>query len=284
MDLGANIDGSQNGPQALIKFIKKNDLLGSKEGSFCETEIEIPEKNKLLSSPKFKNEITEVCRSLKGYVLRSLEEGVFPLSLGGDHSLAMGSIFASKAYCHKKGLKLGVVWFDAHADINTPESSETGNIHGMPLATVLGKGHRSLLDLAGDVPYLKGEEVALVGIRSVDPKEQIILDESSVSYYTMKDTKKRTPEEVAQEIKENLIDKVDLIHVSFDLDVMDPSLAPSVSTAEKDGMTLDEMKALLSPIVESQKLLAMDLVEYNPLYESKGRGLETIKEILKSVF
>lgn len=237
-------------------------------------------------SPEEKNlkEITEACSLLSGKVQDALEEKGFPLTLGGDHSIALGSIFGSKKYCEKKGLRLGVIWFDAHADMNTPKSSETGNIHGMPLSTVLGMGHESLTQIVSPASFVKGEEVALIGLRSVDEREQIILDESSVYYQTMESARRFGIKDLAHEIKTNLIDKVDAIHFSFDLDVMDPSLAPSVSTPEKRGMLLDEFSTLFKPVTESGKLLAFDLVEYNPLYEKEGRGLRTCETILRALF
>lgn len=284
MDLGANIDGSKEGPRVLKKLIKELGVFKAYSNSPDEIEIHVPEKNKASASLKYKDEITQVCGSLRDHVSRSLEDQNFPLVLGGDHSLAMGSIFGSQIYCHRKGLRLGVLWFDAHADMNTPESSETGNVHGMPLATVLGEGHKSLLELVGEASYLQGSQIFLLGIRSVDSKEQLILDQSGISYSTMAKTKEMGVKKIAHEIKTNLMDQVDCVHLSFDLDVMDPSFVPSVSTPEKNGMTLDEAKALLRPLAESQKLIAMDMVEYNPRYEKEGRGLRTVQEILQSVF
>ena len=276
MDLGANIDGSRGGPESLVKMIEELQIFES----YIKTEVGVPQKTAEAFKTKYKKEIEEVCRNLRDQTLASEERGEFPLILGGDHSLALGSVFASQLYCEKKGLKLGVVWLDAHADMNTPKSSETGNIHGMPLATVLGHGHPELTSLSGGAAYVKGDKVYLAGLRSVDSEEQKIVNESGVHAFSMNRAREMGLDALAKEMKENLVDQVDHIHFSFDLDVMDPSLAPSVSTPEEKGMTLEELEVLYRVMASSGKLLAMDLVEYNPLYEKEGRGLQTVQEIL----
>ena len=167
--------------------------------------------------------------------------------------------------------------------MNTPQSSETGNIHGMPLATVLGLGHPELLALSGGASFLKSDRVYLAGLRSVDQKEQEIVNASGVHAFTMDKVRRMGVDVLANEIKENLVDQVDHIHFSFDLDVMDPSLAPSVSTPEEKGMTLKELEVLMGTMVSSEKLLAMDLVEYNPLHETDGKGLQTVQKILEKL-
>ena len=283
MDLGANIVGSGDGPDSLIRMTDELNIFHSDSFLLSKKKISVP-KRESCASLKYREEITQVCSDLKKNVLSSLQNKSFPLVLGGDHSLALGSIFASQKYCHDKGLRLGVVWLDAHADMNTPESSESGNIHGMPLATVLGMGHQSLTDISDGAPYLKGENVALIGLRSVDKKEQIIMEESSVKSHTMEQARSVGLNNLSSLLKEKLIDQVDCLHFSFDLDVMDPDLAPSVSTPEDSGMSLEELAPLLKVIKDSGKLMAMDLVEYNPLYEKGGRGLLTVEQVLKNLF
>mgnify|MGYP001441672773 CR=1 FL=1 len=279
MDLGANIDGSRGGPETLVKMIEELQVFNS----YIKTDVAVPVKTSESLKTKYKKEIEEVCRNLRDQTLASEKRGEFPLILGGDHSLALGSVFGSQLYCENKRLKLGVVWLDAHADMNTPESSETGNIHGMPLATILGLGHCELTALSGEVSYLQGNKVYLAGLRSVDKKEEKIVSESGVNAFTMNQIRHMGIEVLAKEIKENLVDKVDHIHFSFDLDVMDPCLAPSVSTPEEKGMSLEELDVLIHLLVSSKKLLAMDLVEYNPLNEQGGKGLRTVQKILEKL-
>ena len=280
LDLGANTIGSKNGPEALLKHFQKIDFYKQKNLNQLFTLISVPERNKFSETLKFKEEITDTCKQLREVVRKALHEKELPISIGGDHSLAIGSIFGAQAYCYEKGLTLGVIWLDAHADINTPESSETGNIHGMPLATLLGMGHSSLLDLCKPAPFLDGKQVYLAGVRDVDEKEQVILDASHVYYAPMARIKEINLQVIAQEIEKNILNKYDCIHLSIDLDVMDPSLAPSVSTPVKKGMTLEEAKAILLPLKKSRKLLSLDLVEYNPLNEKDGKGLNTSTELL----
>lgn len=283
-DLGANIEGTCEGPKVLRQAFMSHRGFKNQFDFYDKAHIYTPPRNSKQSSPKFEKEILSICRDLRDEVYDTLESDRFPLILGGDHSLAVGSIFGVSRYCIERGLSLGVLWLDAHADMNTPTSSQTGNIHGMPLATVLGQGYNSLLELASGYAFVESKQVALVGVRSVDREEQTILDDSGVTYYTMKDVEKRGASSVSQEIQKNLIDKVDCLHVSFDLDVMDPSLAPSVSTPESGGMFLDQAKEFLGTVALSNKMISMDMVEYNPLYESEGKGLALAQKILDSVF
>ena len=239
-------------------------------------------KRNLPSNMKEKS--SQFAKELRNQVYDTLELNRFPLILGGDHSLAVGSIFGASRYCIEHDLSLGIIWLDAHADMNTPYSSETGNIHGMPLATVLGQGYDSLLELASGYAFVDSENVSLVGIRDVDLEEQIILDDSNISYYRMEEIRKTSAKSISQKIKKSLIDKVDHIHLSFDLDVMDPSLAPSVSTPVSGGMLWHEAQKFLQDIANSGKLLSMDIVEYNPVYEQEDRGIKTTQKVLETVF
>lgn len=280
LDLGANIKGTSGGAEALHSYFREIEFSKEKDFNLKQTTLIVPKRNPQSEKLKYKEEITEVCAKLRDTVKESLHKKELPIILGGDHSIAIGSIFGSKRYCYEKGLKLGVIWLDAHADMNTPESSETGNIHGMPLSTVLGMGHESLTMLGQPAPFLKGEDVYLAGIRDVDDKEQVILDKSGVTYATMPKMKELGPEAIVKEIERGVISQADCIHLSIDLDVMDPDLAPSVSTPVKKGMTLEEAKVILSVVKNSGKLLSLDFVEYNPLNEKEQRGLRTSCELL----
>ncbi len=283
-DLGANVEGSSRGPLVLKKALMSHEGLQKKINFFDKAEIKVPPRNRKNSSPKFEKEILSVCKELRDQVYNTLEENRFPLVLGGDHSLAVGSIFGASRYCIEQGLSLGIIWIDAHADMNTPTSSQTGNIHGMPLATVLGHGHNSLLELAQGYTFVDPQNVSLVGVRSIDRKEQVILDQSQISYYRMDKIREKGALAIGKEIKKNLIDKVDCLHLSFDLDVMDPSLVPSVSTPEAEGMIWDEAQTFLESISSSNKLLSMDIVEYNPDFEKENKGVEIAERVLDSVF
>lgn len=283
LDLGANIEGSSGGPEALEAYLTEEKFAEEKKLQIKQTKLLVPPRNSSSAKNKYKEEITDTCKTLKKTVKSSLLKEEIPVTLGGDHSIAIGSIFGAQSYCYEKGLKLGVVWLDAHADMNTPESSETGNIHGMPLATVLGMGHESLISLGKPAPFIEGERVYLGGIRDVDEKEQVILDQSGVHYATMTRIKETSAEAIVAEIKNKVLDHVDCLHLSFDLDAMDPEFAPSVSTPVKKGMTLEEAEVILTALKDSGKLLSLDLVEYNPLNEVNEKGLATSKKLLSYI-
>lgn len=283
-DLGANIEGSGRGPEVLRQAFMQNKDLHERIHLLHKAEIQVPCRRKENPSPKFEKEILSVCTELRDQVYDTLEKNNFPLVLGGDHSLAVGSIFGVSRYCIERDLSLGVIWLDAHADMNTPTSSQTGNIHGMPLATVLGYGYHSLLELAQGYTFIEPKNVSLVGVRSIDRQEQVILEDSQIKYYNMDEVRRRGSAPISQEILKEIIGRVDRIHLSFDLDVMDPSLVPSVSTPESGGLLWDEASDFLKIIADSNKLLSMDIVEYNPDFEQDDKGIQFTHKILEEIF
>ena len=285
MDLGADRRGVDMGPSALrIAGLKeKLENLGYKTIDSGDIFIQIMEKQKI-SNPKLKylNEILKTSTTLAGKVERVLEKGDFPLCLGGDHSMALGSIAGIAAYCKRKKLKLGVIWIDAHSDMNTDETSPSGNIHGMPLAALLGIGHQKLVNFYGFAPKLKPENCALIGIRSVDELERITIKKLNLPVYTMTDIDKLGIHRIIVKILRQFREKVDYIHVSFDLDSVDPTIAPGVGTPVPGGLSYREAHLLMESIAECGCMSSLEVTEVNPILDDKNKSALFATDLIAS--
>jgi arginase len=219
---------------------------------------------------KYLKEILEVCTLLRNRVGEALAAGTLPIVLGGDHSVAIGTIAGLARHFNGRREKLGLIWFDAHADANTPETSPSGNIHGMPLAAVLGHGAESLVNLAGYLPMVEASRAALVGIRDVDPAERDTVKSSGVGTFTMRDIDERGMRDVVDEAIALASDGTDGLHVSFDLDVVDPEDAPGTGTPVWGGITYREAHLAMEMLNERAKLVAIDIVEVNPVLDTQN--------------
>jgi arginase len=285
MDLGADRRGVDMGPSALrIAGLKeKLENLGYKTIDSGDIFIQIMEKQKI-SNPKLKylNEILKTSTTLAGKVERVLEKGDFPLCLGGDHSMALGSIAGIAAYCKRKKLKLGVIWIDAHSDMNTDETSPSGNIHGMPLAALLGIGHQKLVNFYGFAPKLKPENCALIGIRSVDELERVTIKKLNLPVYTMTDIDKLGIHRIIVKILRQFREKVDYIHVSFDLDSVDPTIAPGVGTPIPGGLSYREAHLLMESIAECGCMSSLEVTEVNPILDDKNKSALFATDLIAS--
>lgn len=285
MDLGADRRGVDMGPSALrIAGLKENlENLGYKTIDSGDIFIQIMEKQKI-SNPKLKylNEILKTSTTLAGKVERVLEKGDFPLCLGGDHSMALGSIAGIAAYCKRKKLKLGVIWIDAHSDMNTDETSPSGNIHGMPLAALLGIGHQKLVNFYGFAPKLKPENCALIGIRSVDELERVTIKKLNLPVYTMTDIDKLGIHRIIVKILRQFREKVDYIHVSFDLDSVDPTIAPGVGTPVPGGLSYREAHLLMESIAECGCMSSLEVTEVNPILDDKNKSALFATDLIAS--
>ena len=285
MDLGADRRGVDMGPSALrIAGLKeKLENLGYKTIDSGDIFIQIMEKQKI-SNPKLKylNEILKTSTTLAGKVERILEKGHFPLCLGGDHSMALGSIAGIAAYCKRKKLKLGIIWIDAHSDVNTDETSPSGNIHGMPLAALLGIGHQKLVNFYGFAPKLKPENCALIGIRSVDELERITIKKLNLPVYTMTDIDKLGIHRIIVKILRQFREKVDYIHVSFDLDSVDPTIAPGVGTPVPGGLSYREAHLLMESIAECGCMSSLEVTEVNPILDDKNKSALFATDLIAS--
>jgi arginase len=219
---------------------------------------------------KYLAEIREVCVRLRDVTDRALADGALPVVLGGDHSIAMGTLAGLSRFAARQGGKVGLIWFDAHADANTPQTSPSGNIHGMPLAAVLGLGEPSLVGLAGAVPMVEGARAALVGIRDVDEAERAIVKESGVKAFTMRDIDERGMRAVMAEAIARAGEGTVGIHVSFDLDGMDPELAPGVGTPSSGGLSYREAHLAMEMLADSGKVMSAEFVEVNPVLDTRN--------------
>ena len=213
---------------------------------------------------KYIRDIARVCTTLYEAALASLEAGALPLVLGGDHSLAAGSVAASAEMARRADRPLGLIWVDAHGDMNTPSSSTSGNVHGMPLAALLGPEPTELSCIGGFSPKVSPEHTVLIGVRNLDASEKLRVRESRVHVFTMKDIDRAGIAAVAEQAIQLAGRGTEGLHVSFDIDVCDPSVAPGVGTPVKGGLNYREAHMVMEMIADSGLLRALDIVEVNP--------------------
>jgi arginase len=231
---------------------------------------------------KYIDEIAAVCRRVHAMTRESLDAGALPVVLGGDHSIAAGSVAASSEWVRATtGAPLGLVWVDAHGDMNTPETSASGNVHGMPLAALLGQPPRELSTI-GTSPSVRPEHTVLVGIRNLDDREKDQIRAAGVHVFTMKDVDRDGIARVAERAIALASDGTGGIHVSFDLDVCDPSVAPGVGTPVRGGLDYREAHMLMELVADSQRLVALDLVEVNPTLDVRNTTAEFAVELALS--
>ena len=208
----------------------------------------------------------------------------FPLVLGGDHSIAVGTVSGIAAFAHSQGKKLGLLWVDAHGDINTPESSPSGNIHGMPLAALLGFGAPELTSVGGPTPKVDPANVALVGIRSLDAGEKKRLKETGVQVHTMSDLDRHGVPSVMKRALAQVTAGTDFVHVSLDLDAVDPSVTPGVGTPVKGGLDYREAHLIMEVIADAGVMTSLEVVEVNPILDERNASAEFAVELVQSAF
>ena len=273
LDLGGNRRGTDMGPSALriAGLGEQLTKLGLHVIDKGDVPSPIPEK-KGAGDPhkRYVKDIARVCQRLFQTSLASFSEGAMPIALGGDHSLGTGSVAAAAAHLRKSGRPLGLIWVDAHADMNSPESSESGNVHGMPLAALLGSEPAELAHFAGDGPAVLPHHTVLVGIRNLDETEKKIVRASKVHVFTMKEVDRLGIAEVMERALAIAGGGTGGIHVSFDLDVCDPAIAPGVGTPVKGGLDYREAHMLMEIVADSGLLRALDLVEVNPILDDRN--------------
>ncbi len=233
---------------------------------------------------RYLGEISHASRLLAHQVQRVMRRGHFPLVLGGDHSIAVGTVSGVAGWGRTRGKKLGVIWVDAHSDINTPRTSPTGNVHGMPLAALLGLGPASLGAIGGRFRKIEPGNVALVGIRSVDEGEREHLRRLGVHVYTMADIDRHGIHIVMEKAIGNVTKDTELVHVSFDLDAVDPSLAPGVGTPVKGGLDYREAHLVMESICAAGVMSSLEIVEVNPILDDRNRSAEFAVELVQSAF
>lgn len=275
LDLGAGRRGVDMGPSALrlTGMADRIRKLGREVRDRGDIPVPIPESCAYgKSDRRFINEITDACRSLAALTEESVSTGRTPVCLGGDHSLAAGSIAGVSRAINQEG-ELGLIWVDAHADMNTPETSPSGNVHGMPLAAVLGQGPEELVEIGGGAS-VRPENVALIGIRNLDEREKGLVRKSGVKAYTMTHIDRRCLAPILEEVLDHLVGKTAGIHLSFDLDGLDPKVAPGVGTEVRGGLSYREAHLLCEMLAETGKLAGMDVVELNPTLDIRNDSAE----------
>ncbi|MCH2101402.1 MAG: arginase [Planctomycetes bacterium] len=290
LDHGASRRGTDMGPSALRSAGLGKAL--ERLGWDVEREEDIPVAAMETQAASAEHElkhyelILAACRDLAGRVRRVLEQNQIPLVLGGDHSIAMGTISGMASYVRAQGQELGLIWFDAHGDMNTPLSSPTGNIHGMPLSHMLGvEGvDASLAGIGGPAPMVKPENVALVGIRDIDEAERAIIQDSGIRAFTMSEIDRRGMAAVAAEALEVVTSDTAGFHVSFDVDGCDPSVIPGSGTLVPGGVSYREAHYLLEECAATEKMLAMEVVELNPLLDQGNISAERARDLILSAF
>jgi arginase len=224
---------------------------------------------------KYLRETRWVCRRVESAVADALEEGTTPLVLGGDHSIAIGSVNGASS-----DRDVGVLWLDAHGDFNTPETTPSGNVHGMPVAAFLGRGAFGDMDWA--TADVEESNVAMVGLRSIDGDERTALRNSDVSAFTMSDIDTRGLVPVVEDAIEAALDGVDALHVSLDMDFLDPDEAPGVGTPVRGGVTYREAHAAMELVAETGALRSMEVVEVNPILDAHNRTADLAVELVAS--
>lgn len=228
--------------------------------------------------------IIEVCTELAALTEAAVKEGFVPLSLGGDHSLAAGSVAGVASAYHDRGERIGLIWLDAHADLHTPDSSESGNIHGMPLAHLLGHGDPALSSISRAAPAVLARNTALVGIRDLDASEKQHVKQFGVTAFTMRDIDERGLKAVMMEALAIALDGTAGVHVSCDLDWLDPYEAPGVGTPVPGGATFREGHLAMELISDTGKLVGIDLVENNPTLDLRNTTAELSVDLVRSAF
>ncbi len=273
LDLGAGRRGVDMGPSALRIAGIDEVLAGLGYAVTDKGDVQTPTPETRGSgdpSKKYMAEIATVCETLYRTSLDSLEAGALPLVLGGDHSIGAGSVAAAATTARRLGRPLSLIWVDAHGDMNTPDTTGSGNVHGMPLAAILGPEPRELAEIGGFTPKVLAERTILIGIRNLDPPERERIQASGVRVFTMKDIDRLGIAAVAEQALAIACAGGARVHVSFDLDACDPAVAPGVGTPVKGGLDYREAHTLMEMVADTGQLASLDLVEVNPILDTQN--------------
>ena len=283
IDLGAGRRGVDMGPSAIRNagLNERLQRLGWDVEDFGNIEVPVPETREIKDKRlKYLPEIVKVNEQLHLMVSEAIKEGVIPLILGGDHSLGIGSLagLASDGRC------FGLIWFDTHGDYNSLDTTDSGNIHGMPLAVANGIGAQELTSIGGKHKKIREENTVIIGAREIDPQEREMLHQSKITVFTMRDIDQLGMKEVISQGIKIATRKTDGIHVSFDLDVIDPEEAPGVGTPVVGGITYREAHLAMEILADSGHVSSMDIVEVNPILDNQNKTAELAVGLICSVF
>jgi len=284
-DLGANMRGANMGPAAIriADLHQKIHVLGYDIVDIGD--LDVPVRDTLpdeAPKQKYLHQIAKLCDHLQQEVHGALTAGRTPIVLGGDHSIGIGTIAGVSRWHHERGERVGLIWLDAHADLNTPTSSPSGNIHGMPLSVVLGHGHSELTRIGGAFPKIAPENCALIGIRTLDAEEKGLVKKSGIRYFTMRELDERGMAAVMKEAIAVASKGTAGIHLSFDIDGIDPLYAPGVSTPVTGGFSYREAHLALEMIADTGLLRSMEFVEVNPMTDLAHKTAQLTVELVQS--
>lgn len=267
---GVHIEGLKGSVYELKKYIKNLEIIEEIVEDSNNKENEIIAKNF--------NTIVTTSNKVFEFSDNIIKNGYLPVLFGGDHSVAIGSISASS----NNYKNVGIIWIDAHTDINTEESTITKNIHGMPLSYLLGYGNKLLSNIGGFLPKIKPENILYLGIRDVDPAEKEIIEKLNIKTYCYNEIKKRGIDICLNEGLKYL-NKCEFLHLQFDFDSMNPEIFPAVSVPVKDGFTKKDIEYIFNKLLKNNKIIAIDLVEYNKNNDKNGNSFEFVKEIIDKI-
>jgi arginase len=287
VDLGAGRRGVDMGPSAIrVADLERHlEALGHGVTDFGDIKVMIPETLEAgASTLRYKSAILRVCDELRLEVERSLGEGLTPVVLGGDHSLGIGSVSGASNHFHRKAQSLGLIWFDAHGDFNTPETTPSGNIHGMSLAVLHGLGDPDLVGLGGRAPKMDARNTVLLGVRDLDPAERDLLRRSGMTVFTIREIDERGMRDIVSEAVRVAGSGTAGIHLSFDLDVVDPEDAPGTGTPVDGGISYREAHLAMEILGDLADIVSVDLVEVNPLLDQRNATGRLAVELAESLF
>ncbi len=285
LDLGSGRRGTDMGPSALriAGLTKRLENLAVTVSDHGYVAVAAPETRQPGDETlRFGREIFRTCRRLRDRVRAIIDSGSLPLVLGGDHSIAMGTVSGVAAHLLEQKKKLGLLWIDAHADLNTPDTSPSGNVHGMPLAVILGRGAPMLLDLLEARPMVSVQNTAILGLRAVDPGEKERIKRLGVSVYSMQDLDERGLSPCVREALETVSKGTAGFHLSFDMDAVDPEVAPGVGTPVQGGLTYREAHLTCELVAESERMLSMEVVEVNPMLDERNKTAQVAVGLIQS--
>jgi arginase len=286
MDLGASRRGVDMGPSA-VRYTDLRDRL-EKLGHDVDDAGNVPVPLRedaargAQRGARYLGSITDVCADVAARTKAALKAGRTPVVLGGDHALAAGSIAGAASFLREQKKRLGALWIDAHGDLNTPGTSKSGNVHGMPLAALLGHGDKAMVEIAGAEPALRSSDLSMVGLRDLDAAEQTHIKKWKLSAFTMRALDERGVRAVIEEAITVATRDTAGIWVSFDMDVIDPEEAPGVGTAVPGGMTYREAHLAMEMLADTGKLIGLDMVEVNPVLDERNRTAEIACELICS--
>ena len=285
MDLGAGRRGVDMGPSAIRIAGLRDTLVGlgyriREMGTVVATDPERTEQQDVHAL--YLTEVESVCRRARDLVEDALERGCMPLVLGGDHSIAIGSVAGVSRFYARRRERIGLIWVDAHSDMNTPGTSPSGNVHGMPLAVLTGHGPRLLRSLADRHPAVRPENVSMIGVRKIDPAEREVVISSGVRVFTMSEVDERGIAPCVEEAITRACAGTAGFHLSYDLDSLDPMIAPGVGTPVAGGLTFREGHLICEKVARSGRLVSLDMVELNPVLDAHNRTAQMAVGLIAS--